>query len=543
MNYGFAINTRTCIGCHACSTACKSENQVPIGVNRTWVKYTETGTYPDSHRHFQVTRCNHCANPPCVRSCPTTAMYQKDNGIVEFDADVCIGCKACIQACPYDAIYIDPDSHTAAKCHFCGHRLEVGLEPACVVVCPEQSIVAGDLDDPQSKISKLISSESVTVRKPEQGTAPNLFYIEGNEVSLHPSVLETNAETFMWADRTAAPRESVAAKATSNKSNFRGDPIRTPQSQGLPSNGPVQLGQRTAGHMVQVAYNAQHKMYWHWPIPFYILTKAIAAGVFILLGLSSLLGYGAITPNHWLSAGGIAIGLLFVTVSLLVYDLERPERFLYLFIRPQWRSWVARAAWILSGFFTLATLWWLAEMGPIFGLWESPSNALRMVFAFTTLPLALMTGVYTAFLFAQAEGRDMWQSSVTPLHMGVQTFYLGACGLIVSHLFVPLTAELYWLSSVVLTVGLILSALMIFVGEFGVSRASENASLAVHEIRRGRYRVHFWWGGISLGHVVPLLLTILHIPYGMLFAAIAASAGVFLYEYAYVMAPQRIANS
>ena len=94
MNYGFVIDNRKCIGCHACSTACKSENQVPLGVNRTWVKYTEVGRYPDVTRNFQVTRCNHCANAPCTRICPVTAMYQRPDGIVEFDGDACIGCKS-----------------------------------------------------------------------------------------------------------------------------------------------------------------------------------------------------------------------------------------------------------------------------------------------------------------------------------------------------------------------------------------------------------------------------------------------------------------
>src|SRR5262245_61996674 len=148
MNYGFVIDNGACIGCHACSTACKSENQVPVGVYRTWVKSVEVGRFPDVRRSFQVTRCNHCENPPCVRICPTTAMHRRPDGIVDFDSDACIGCKACIQACPYDAIHLDPGSHTAAKCHYCAHRVDVGLEPACVVVCPEHAIIAGDLDDP-----------------------------------------------------------------------------------------------------------------------------------------------------------------------------------------------------------------------------------------------------------------------------------------------------------------------------------------------------------------------------------------------------------
>src|SRR5690606_32178947 len=147
-------------------------NEVPLGVNRTWVKSVEVGAFPDVRRHFQVTRCNHCANPPCVRICPVSAMYQRDDGIVEFDARQCIGCKACLQACPYDAIYIDPESHPAASCHYCAHRVEVGMEPACVVVCPEHAILAGDLDDPHSEIARAIAMQRVTVRKPEQNTQP-----------------------------------------------------------------------------------------------------------------------------------------------------------------------------------------------------------------------------------------------------------------------------------------------------------------------------------------------------------------------------------
>ena len=151
MRYGFIIDNRKCIGCHACTVACKTENHVPLTVNRTWVKYVEKGTFPNTRRVFQVTRCNHCENPPCVTICPVTAMYQRKDGIVDFSSERCIGCKACMQACPYDSIYIDPDEGTAAKCHFCAHRTEVGLEPSCVVVCPEHAIIAGDLDAGQAK--------------------------------------------------------------------------------------------------------------------------------------------------------------------------------------------------------------------------------------------------------------------------------------------------------------------------------------------------------------------------------------------------------
>ena len=122
ITWGKVIDNRKCIGCHACTVACKQEHDVPLGVNRTYVKQVEVGRYPNVRRHFQVTRCNQCADAPCVEICPTTAMYQRPDGIVDFDRTRCIGCQACMAACPYDAIYIDPVSHSAEKCNFCTNR-------------------------------------------------------------------------------------------------------------------------------------------------------------------------------------------------------------------------------------------------------------------------------------------------------------------------------------------------------------------------------------------------------------------------------------
>ncbi|RME51226.1 MAG: 4Fe-4S dicluster domain-containing protein, partial [Caldilineae bacterium] len=348
---------------------------MPLSVNRTWVKYVETGLYPDTRRHFQVTRCNHCANPPCVRICPVTAMYQRDDGIVEFDPEICIGCKACMQACPYDAIYIDPESHTAAKCHFCAHRVDLGLEPACVVVCPEHAIIAGDMDDPLSEISHLLAREDVTVRKPEQGTAPKLFYIDGNDAVMHPTATPRTPETFMWADVIPlhTDKEQLAGGSWQQSPNqpvnqSTNQPVTqstshlvTPSSnhQGLPAAGPIQFGGKVAEHMVQVAYNAQHKIPWHWPVPAYLVTKGVGSGLFMLLSL----GFGL---NLFPFGGGVAgvfgfFALLFIaiTTGLLVYDLDRPERFLSILFRPQWKSWLTRGAFILVGFSVVGGLWWL----------------------------------------------------------------------------------------------------------------------------------------------------------------------------------------
>src|SRR5262245_7415488 len=198
MRYGFLIDQRKCIGCHACTVACKSENSVPLGSFRTWVKYVETGRFPDTERHFAVLRCNHCDNAPCVTICPVTALFKRENGIVDFNAEYCIGCKSCMQACPYDALYINPNTNTAEKCNFCAHRVEVGLQPACVIVCPEEAIVTGDLDNPESPISRLIRGERGATRKPEQGTRPKLYYLGSDKSALRPE-LQHRQSTYMWS--------------------------------------------------------------------------------------------------------------------------------------------------------------------------------------------------------------------------------------------------------------------------------------------------------------------------------------------------------
>ncbi|MCB9763435.1 MAG: polysulfide reductase NrfD [Alphaproteobacteria bacterium] len=546
MNYGFLIDNRKCIGCHACSTACKSENQVPLGVYRTWVKTTEVGVYPDVTRNFQVTRCNHCENPPCVRICPVTAMSQRDNGIVEFDGDACIGCKACMQACPYDAIYIDPDTSTAAKCHFCAHRVETGLEPACVVVCPEHAILAGDLDDPTSEIARALAKHPVSVRKPEQGTAPKTFYIDGHDANLHPTAApRPDAMMFTEVVGEAAFEVSVDPDDPAPlKVSPSGSPIRTPRAQGTPPS-PIRVSAgRQAGQMVQLAYNAQHQVPWHWPVPAYLVTKGIGAGVFLLLAAGAMLGWFPVSGADVAWAGLPALLMLGVTTGLLVYDLERPERFLRILFRPQWASWLTRGAFILVGFSTLAGLWWAAELGANLGLiMESSVAGARPWLAGLTLPLAVGGAIYTAFLFAQAEGRDLWQSPLLPPHLLVQAITLGGAELVFLDLIAPLSPELVAAGRIAFTAGLVADLFMVLLGELGVPHASELAARAAHDITHGRYRQHFWGGAVALGHVLPLALLAVGGPVPAAIAAAAAIAGMYFYEYAFVMAPQDIPNS
>ncbi len=539
MNFGFVIDNRKCIGCHACSTACKSENEVPLGVNRTWVKYVETGLYPNVRRHFQVTRCNHCANPPCVRICPVTAMYQRADGIVEFDSGVCIGCKACMQACPYDAIYIDPDTGTAAKCHFCAHRTDLGLEPACVVVCPVHAIIAGDMDDPNSEISRVLAANHVTVRKPEQGTAPKLFYIDGNDLAMHPTAVPRTPETFLWAD--VLPLHDGGPKTEDRKPSPAPGPRSDPQ--GIPRNGPIQIGGRMAEHMVQVAYNAQHKIPWHWPVPAYLVTKGIAAGVFMFLSLGAIFNLFPFDGLTYVVGGLLSLVFIAITTGLLVYDLDRPERFFTILLRPQWKSWLTRGAFILVGFSTLIGVWWLAELGALLGWWGAVPPGVRGVVFWLGLPLAAGVAVYTAFLFAQAEGRDLWQSTLLPVHLLVQAFMVGSGVLLLVDLFVDTPPGFAPLARGVFAAALVVDLLVTLFGEFGMPHASEVAARAAHDISHGHYKNHFWWGGIVLGHVVPLGLLFFGQPLLAAAAGVAAVIGLYAFEYAFVMAPQEVPNS
>jgi tetrathionate reductase subunit B len=176
--YGFLIDLRKCIGCRTCQVACKAENDVPLGVYRTWVKEVEKGSYPKARRHFIPVVCNQCAQPACTSVCPVVATYSLDNGIVYIDPHRCIGCGYCMAACPYAVRFIHPSRKVAEKCDWCWPRVRDGYgPPACVSACPTEAMVFGDLADPESTIAKLLARESTAVLKPESGNGPQVYYI------------------------------------------------------------------------------------------------------------------------------------------------------------------------------------------------------------------------------------------------------------------------------------------------------------------------------------------------------------------------------
>jgi formate-dependent nitrite reductase membrane component NrfD len=451
-----------------------------------------------------------------------------------------------MQACPYDSIYLDPETNTAAKCHFCGHRLDVGLEPACVVVCPEHAILAGDLNDPASEISQKLATAQATVRKPEQGTGPKLFYINGNDWSLHPTASPASG-SYMWADKITEQNTSLyelpVVSLSNGKKSKSGESIRTPREQGMPLHGPIQIGGRVAEHMVQTAYNAQHKIQWHWELPSYLVTKNIAGGLFMLLSLGIGSGVFPFDSLTFLVAGFTAMIFMLLTVILLIKDLAQPKRFLNVLLRPQWKSWLARGAYIMVTFTAVAGLWWLLEAAAYPG-WLPTDFVMfiRPFAAWITFPLALGIVVYSAFLLGQAEGRDMWQSPLLPFELLAQSFVVSSGVFLALNLFVALPANLTTFLSIVFPVSLAIDLLLMLANKFAMPFASEIAMLASREVTHGHYRNHFWWGGIALGHIVPLILFVL-LPVIAPLAALASVVGLFFYEYAFILAPQRIPNS
>lgn len=176
--YGFLIDLRKCIGCRACQVSCKAENDVPLGVYRTWVKEVEKGTYPKVRRHFTPVLCNQCDKPACTTVCPVIATYSMPNGIVYIDPHRCIGCGYCMAACPYAVRYIHPVRKVAEKCDWCWPRVREGFgPPACVSACPTGVMVFGDMNDPDSEIAKILAREATVALKPESGNGPQVYYI------------------------------------------------------------------------------------------------------------------------------------------------------------------------------------------------------------------------------------------------------------------------------------------------------------------------------------------------------------------------------
>jgi ferredoxin len=441
-------------------------------------------------------------------------MFRRADGIVDFDKSICIGCKACIAACPYDAIFINPDDHSAEKCNFCAHRLDMGLEPACVVVCPTEAILVGDLNDPLSKVSQIVHRDAVAVRRPEKETHPKLFYKGAHQATLDPiAARRPDGGLFMWSEQGAAPNQVTS-----------GHPRR---------------GNSSAAAVL--SYDIPHRAPWDWRVSAYTWTKGIAAGAYLVPLALALAGIVSWTAPLWLVATPVVAGIfLALTGLLLVADLTHPARFLLIFTRPQWRSWLVRGGFVLLGFGLVLAAHFVAGV--------TGFHEVARLLAIAGGPLALLAAVYTAYLFAQSKARDLWQNPLSPVQLTVQAVLLGAGtfamllevageGLLLAAPVAaesplvavpPIMALLLW--TVATTAAL---HLVLLLGELSITHSTAHARLAAREMTRGRYAIWFWVGVVLVANslVAPLVGP---------WAAIPALIGILAHEHAYVQAGQAV---
>lgn len=480
-----------------------------MGTYRTWVKYIEKGAYPDTQRFFSVLRCNHCQDAPCVTICPTTALFKRDNGVVDFDNSRCIGCKSCMQACPYDALYINPFTNTAEKCNFCAPRVETGMQPACEVVCPTQAILSGDLDDSGSLISQVISSHKTSVRKPEAQTKPKLYYINVNRSSIVPTE-QTHTNGYLWSEPQlhAAMADEQTLSAADAKA--------------------------------RTTYDVAHERPWGWKVSAYLWTKSVAAGAFLLGALAIGLG---ISRNALFDSTAPVVSLIFLlaTLALLVWDLKRPERFIYIMLKPQWKSWLVIGGYILAVYGALLTTWLALSFFKLY--------TLKPLVVWAGAVFAVLTAVYSAFLFKQARGRVFWNNAlVTTIHLLVQAIIAGSATLIIiSVISAWLNGDFFFEAHVEYLTYELLGALVahaVLVGaEVFLPEENIEKARAARFIRRGIFSKLFWGGVIAVGAVLPIALLAVGIGQFDIFAlfiALATLVGLFLWEHIWVQAGQAV---
>jgi formate-dependent nitrite reductase membrane component NrfD len=412
-----------------------------------------------------------------------------------------------MQACPYDALYIDPDSNTAAKCNFCAHRVELNLEPACVVVCPTRAIIAGDLDDGESQVAGIVATQKVAVRKPHKGTRPKLFYAGIDGDLLQPTMIEPQP-SHLWAERRDEGGIAGAESA---------------------GNGPSPSGARAV-------YDVSHAQPWGTIPALYLWTKSIAAGLIIVAALLSAIGLGAAKSRPVLDIMSPLAALVFVaaTVALLIADLKRPERFYYILTKSNPRSWLVWGTYVLI-VFSAFTAGWLG-----FGLFAGSVPGI-------VVALAAVAGIgsacYSAFLFAQAKGRDLWQSPLFLWHLLIQAIVAGAS--VVAILAVVNGAEIEMVRAVdwILLAAVAVNALIIL-GEVCVTPFSDDVRRAVELMTRGSLARSFWYGAIMVGALIPAILLWFALAQNVagngleIVAAVGALTGLFFFEEIWIRAGQ-----
>jgi formate-dependent nitrite reductase membrane component NrfD len=388
--------------------------------------------------------------------------------------------------------------------------VESGLEPACVVVCPVQAIVPGDLDDPHSTISRLVASQQTQVRKPEQGTRPKLYYLGAEAAALTPDMQERRGGfAFSQVGSIPSPGQPNRPPAPAM--------ARASSSATAATDGMDLLA------LARTVYDVAHPARpWGWKVAAYLWTKSIGAGAFLVASLG--LAAGLLTAD--------ALAFLLLTSLLLVFDLKRPERFLYLVFKPNPRSWLVLGGVILFAAGLLGALWLLAG---------AMSNLLALqLLAWPTAAVAAATAGYSAFLFGQAEGRDFWQSPLLLPHLLVAALVAGSASLLLAANALGSASIITGGLGLVLWGSLLVSAVVLF-AELFTAHGTQDAARAARLLTHGPLRVALW-GGVGVGGIVlPLVLLLsASVPFGSELAAGLALAGLWLWEELWIRAGQSI---
>jgi formate-dependent nitrite reductase membrane component NrfD len=441
-----------------------------------------------------------------------------------------------MQACPYDALYIHPDTHTAAKCNYCAHRTEIGLEPACVVVCPERAIIAGDMDKPQTEIARLIAREPVRVRKPEQGTKPKVFYLGAEEAIINPeAAVQELPHMTMWG---------TMFKAGEDETIFdRGESARVPKTLNpLKPYAPpeIEAGTSAGGSVV---YNPPtNSAKWGWKVWAYLATKSIGAGAMIVAALALAL-YGlngaSASMNALFGIGAPVIGGFFIalTLLLLVIDLKRPDRFLYIITKANPTSWLVWGGIILAIFGLLQAAWFIA------GLLGGQGMGALIALLIPTGLFGLASAGYSAFLFGQAEGRDFWQTPLMLPILIVQAVLAGAASLGLLAWAIGESGVTGAFLTIVLLAALVAHVLLAMIEVFG-AHANSHVAAAARYMSMGGLRETFWGPFFAIGSIIPMIMLCFALifptarPALLGFAAIFALVGLLAYEFCFVEAGQ-----
>jgi phenylacetyl-CoA:acceptor oxidoreductase subunit 1 len=480
--WAMVADLERCVGCQTCTAACRHANATSPAVQWRKVLDIEAGTYPNVSRIFVPVGCQHCADPPCMHVCPTTATRQRSDGIVTIDYDLCIGCAYCEVACPYQARFLIHEPHfaydaamqneverfdparfgVAQKCTFCSDKIDFGIEngltpgvdpratPACVNSCIADALHFGDVDDPNSNVSQLLREQRSFRMHAELGTDPGFHYVYGK------------------ADGPEKDSGSVALESTLASGQLRTRGVEPSQQQ-----------------------------HWDWKAAGNFVCGGIGSGLFVFTAIASL-RYGGLSPLGFVALGFVALGLF-----LVLLKIGRPLRSVYVLRQPQ-RSWMAREAWIAAVFFPLAGL----------ALWlQLP--ALLIV----TAVVAVLFLCSQAMILKEAKGIPAWRTFwVVPLVL-VTGLAEG------SGLFLAATAQFTALQPLAELVAVIAAALAALRGliwlSYQAALKAEGAPTRTFTVLNG-YRPWFFVFGFAL----PSALIIFGVAIAMAPAILFAIAGV-----------------